>query len=118
MKIISKFKDYYDYLLGKYGSDPKCVFDRTKKIETAINHQLDFNCTSCDQNLYDPDHIFNYRLLVICGKYYPLIAKGGVTKSSNFRLITESDLEDDRIYKSLKMLLPINTGWFAKKKSK
>lgn len=28
MKIISKFKDYYDYLVGKYGEDPILVFDR------------------------------------------------------------------------------------------
>lgn len=28
MKIISKFKDYYDYLVSKYGQDPILVFDR------------------------------------------------------------------------------------------
>lgn len=28
MKIISKFKDYYDYLVGIYGEDPKVVYDR------------------------------------------------------------------------------------------
>lgn len=30
MKIISKHKDYYDYLVGKYGIDPYVVLDRTK----------------------------------------------------------------------------------------
>lgn len=30
MKIISKFKDYYDYLKGIYGEDPKLVLDRTE----------------------------------------------------------------------------------------
>lgn len=30
MKIISKYKDYYDYLMGVYGSDPKLVLDRRK----------------------------------------------------------------------------------------
>jgi hypothetical protein len=29
MKIISKFKDYYDYLSGVYGVDEKLVLDRT-----------------------------------------------------------------------------------------
>jgi len=29
MKIISKFKDYYDYLVGIYGIDEKLVLDRT-----------------------------------------------------------------------------------------
>ena len=30
MKIISKFKDYYDYLQGIYGIDEKLILDRTK----------------------------------------------------------------------------------------
>lgn len=30
MKIISKFKDYYDYLQGIYGVDEKLVLDRVK----------------------------------------------------------------------------------------
>ena len=29
MKIISKFKDYYDYLVGVWGEDSKLVLDRT-----------------------------------------------------------------------------------------
>lgn len=29
MKIISKYKDYYDYLSGIYGIDEKIVLDRT-----------------------------------------------------------------------------------------
>jgi hypothetical protein len=28
MKIISKYKDYYDYLVGKWGEDPLIVLDR------------------------------------------------------------------------------------------
>jgi hypothetical protein len=28
MKIISKYKDYYDYLVGVYGEDPLAIFDR------------------------------------------------------------------------------------------
>jgi len=28
MKIISKYKDYYDYLTGIYGEDPLIIFDR------------------------------------------------------------------------------------------
>jgi hypothetical protein len=30
MKIISKYKDYYDYLVGIYGVDEKIVLDRTE----------------------------------------------------------------------------------------
>lgn len=32
MRIISKFKDYYDYLVGKYGEDPILIFDRRNNI--------------------------------------------------------------------------------------
>lgn len=33
MKIISKFKDYYDYLQGIYGVDEKLILDRRKFIK-------------------------------------------------------------------------------------
>lgn len=32
MKIISKYKDYYDYLSGVWGEDPKLVLERTKEF--------------------------------------------------------------------------------------
>ena len=51
MKIISKYKDYYDYLIGKYGIDPKIVLDRTK------HHQ--------------PDLLFPRKIVLhICDKKY------------------------------------------------
>lgn len=34
MRIISKFKDYYDYLQGIYGMDEKLVLDRTEFYRT------------------------------------------------------------------------------------
>ena len=36
MKIISKYKDYYDYLKGIYGEDPKLILDRTKFTTTFM----------------------------------------------------------------------------------
>ncbi len=35
MKIISKFKDYYDYLVGVYGIDEKLILDRTEFYPTS-----------------------------------------------------------------------------------
>lgn len=35
MKIISKFKDYYDYLQGVYGIDEKLILDRTKFVNKS-----------------------------------------------------------------------------------
>ena len=37
MKIISKYKDYYDYLGGVYGVDPKLILDRRSFDEYIIN---------------------------------------------------------------------------------
>jgi hypothetical protein len=36
MKIISKYKDYYDYLVGQYGIDEKLVLDRTKSTPLGV----------------------------------------------------------------------------------
>ncbi len=40
MKIISKFKDYYDYLTGIYGVDPLVIYNRRPQfIESNFTHQ-------------------------------------------------------------------------------
>ena len=36
MKIISKFKDFYDHKVAKYGIDPVLVFDRRQLPEAEI----------------------------------------------------------------------------------
>jgi len=36
MKIISKYKDYYDYLTGIYGIDDKLILDRTEFYNSNI----------------------------------------------------------------------------------
>ncbi len=38
MKIISKFRDYCDYLVGTHGEDPLLVFDR--RADSGILHAL------------------------------------------------------------------------------
>ncbi|OAM28099.1 MULTISPECIES: hypothetical protein [Eikenella] len=40
MKIISKFKDFYDHKVAKYGSDPVLVFDRRQPPGSEILHSL------------------------------------------------------------------------------
>ena len=32
MKIISKFKDFYDFNVAKYGVDPILIFDRRQRL--------------------------------------------------------------------------------------
>lgn len=40
MKIISKYKDYYDYLVGIYGEDPKLVLDRRNGSVVEPNYDV------------------------------------------------------------------------------
>ena len=40
MKIISKFKDFYDHKVAKYGIDPVLVFDRRLPSDAEILHRL------------------------------------------------------------------------------
>jgi hypothetical protein len=39
MKVISKYKDYYDFLAGSYGTDNKLVLDRTKGYVPYFSHE-------------------------------------------------------------------------------
>jgi len=50
MKIISKYKDYYDYLQGIYGVDEKLILDRTEGTSKMF-----------------PKHT-GLHILVVCGK--------------------------------------------------
>ena len=56
MKIISPYKDYYDYLSGIYGVDPKIVLDRRDHDEISTEGTVS---------------------LVICGKSYDGLFKNG-----------------------------------------
>lgn len=64
MKILSKYKDYYDYLQGIRGMDEKVILDRTKG--QSLNYKL----------LKDGDkHTFiicgnRYEIFYFDGKYY------------------------------------------------
>jgi hypothetical protein len=57
MKILSKYKDYYDYLSGIWGEDPKLILDRRKGNPKPIGEKYDFQ-------LKDTGKI----TLIICGK--------------------------------------------------
>lgn len=65
MKIISKFKDYYDYLIGVYGQDPLKVLDRTKY------KTYDKNLINVYPRYSVPDEIYVDDIMVyFCGDYY------------------------------------------------
>jgi len=45
MKILSKYKDYYDYLMGIYGEDPLLILDRRegRQLSFCDNHNYMLN---------------------------------------------------------------------------
>lgn len=49
MKIISKYKDYYDYLIGVYGVEPKLVLDRRKGYRLNEDNPTYFTLAICDK---------------------------------------------------------------------
>lgn len=53
MKLVSNFKDYYDYLIGTYGIDPKAVYHRVCETEIQKNDVLSYE----KQGLYKPPHL-------------------------------------------------------------
>jgi len=55
MKIITKYKDYYDYLTGIYGVDPKLILDRREGYSNPMTYQHEL----------DKEHKIT---LVICGR--------------------------------------------------
>ena len=63
MKIISKFKDFYDYKVAKYGMDEKLVY--TRKENNRISED------NFDKNLKDDIEYFkgtNYHKILIVGE--------------------------------------------------
>ena len=63
MKIISKYKDYYDYLVGTYGIDPVMVYDR----------RFDY----CERYFEFPSDALKEMKVYIAGKIYVIqIYKG------------------------------------------
>ena len=56
MKIISKYKDYYDYLSGIYGEDPLKILDR-REVDPSDNIRT---IVFCDKIYIKglPEHVF------------------------------------------------------------
>lgn len=51
MKIISNFKDYYDFMVGKYGADPKVVYERVCQEYSGIDKSWS------KQGMYTPEYL-------------------------------------------------------------
>lgn len=109
MKIISKFKDYYDYLSHIYGQDEKIIYNRNPLVDpvnigcsllynniqviTDIDHQSQhiFMVTyTSDKNYYIDGTRVRFpdtKWLCICGKIYLLISDN----TGKFHVLNDND---------------------------
>jgi hypothetical protein len=62
MKIISKYKDYYDYLQGIYGVDNKVILDRTKGTVIEPNQLSPYT-----------ERAFRKTIIAICGRKFDVV---------------------------------------------
>jgi len=92
MKIISKYKDYYDYLQGIYGVDNMKVLDRRSdnpytKLETIV-----------DSN---KDRVYHY-IFAICDELYDVFYRNGILYHTYDEYVKLCNLHSENITISYK----------------
>ena len=104
MKIISKYKDYYDYLMGIFGEDPKLILDR--RVHTQPYFFLDpqaitlFICGKLIQGFYDGESFY----------YGEALSKfGDIVNTASHRYYHYDDTRHRVVY--FKMKSPRTTGY-------
>lgn len=88
MKIISQFKDYYDYVAHAYGGgDPKVVYNRkrighydqsgsmgfTRRLQVAFKDKLNLDLNYRIKTVNRWGGFDGFHWLIVCGRPYPLI---------------------------------------------
>ncbi len=68
MKIISNFKDYYDFLVGKYGIDEKCIYERICSTEDQTGKWYKTGIYKPSHN--EPGTMYNFDVVAVCGTLY------------------------------------------------
>ena len=126
MIIISKFKDYYDFIIDKYGRDEKIILDRRIILNNVINIDVRENIKFrfLKPNILPPyknyDKQICFKFLVICGKIYIVKGLFHKTQETNiqwdtFSLMTFEDLEDKKIMKEfINLIVFEDFGYFEK----
>lgn len=88
MKIISKFRDYYDFYSTNFGGpDPKIVYERHLLNDTSFSFFENGNTISKDD--LDADlryststcYDYDFRWLIVCGKRFLLFRKSEYPKT-------------------------------------
>lgn len=107
MKLLSKFKDYYDYLAHQH-RDEKVIYDRTTIKNTKIPYKDVKGIRGISQEKDDPKGgMSTFRYLIINGCYYLIVGNNQDTTDTYELLNMEK-------HKHLEGHL-FMTGWFRKK---
>ena len=101
MKIISKFKDFYDYKVAKYGMDEKLIYTRVTKNFRNSPRLFSINKTQPD---------YNNKILFV-GDKIVLIFK------TEEKLYTQFDLEDIELLKAKSSNVRIKNFFYHMKDS-
>ena len=107
MKIISKFKDYYDYLSGIYGIDEKLVLDRTNFTPTLKYYNNDHyslvRFIICDKMI---EGIWNGNEFIYGNEIYTFFKDSRPSYDSNFITIPyfKNDINKKRFGSSINVL--------------
>lgn len=120
MKIISKFKDYYDYLQGIYGIDEKLILDRTKFVnrfpygENAVARF--FICGMVVEGLFRDGKFWYGEELELIGKIRPSSKYWRNNDKYYFVDRDKSNIRGDKYVQILKVPTPFKT-WIQTQKS-
>ena len=100
MKIISKFKDYYDFIAYQYGQDNSIVYNRNP-FKIANNGNIFESIKPATKSLYRHQNIYpsfpyqdikqeyKFKWLIICGKKFLLVSeKQNCNLYADYKLIT------------------------------
>jgi len=95
MLIISKFKDYYDFLVGIYGVDKNIVFKRGILKETEFKSKSRIYVPRMCENKNGDFITFSF--LSICGKIYLILED----EKNGYHLLNKEDLKKEEIFQRL-----------------
>lgn len=102
MKIISPFKDYYDFLAYQYGVDNSIIYERPsrifideltkdKKEQSAIYKEINQWCSSLSCTMVVKNIRYNFHRCIIFDKQLIYVEQTYPKKESFFRLLTKED---------------------------
>lgn len=105
MRIISDFKDYYDYIM-QYGSDPKIIYDRKTSIHKK---KYSSRLLPCGNSL---TYYVGSTSIYFCKKLY----FGYYIKDKTYKTISKYCYTLDQLDKEINRLLPkkVISDWYTK----